>query len=786
MKNQLKLTLTLMSAAILAACGGGGGGGSPSGASLADGTVAVGAPVAGAAVVARDVNGKTSNTVTADAEGKYSGLDLSGLTAPIIIEATGELGQTPVKMSTPLTSASGGTTNVTPLTTALSAMLAGGDPTQLTTAAITAAKLTEAKQKLAEVIAPVAATVNVSSAADPVSTAFVANSTGLDQLLDALDIRYRNGAIVMSNRLQKVQEGQTDSDLSSVTVTVSTSGAPSVAGTLPAGANLGLSWMNDMAKKVGDCFALSPSQRVSFENDVAGVAIASTLHTTCVQFLHSDYLMNSYDFKQRWVYALKDAAFNNSKFKIQLRYVVGDAFGANDDAYVVNLHFKDSDGNGYSRPEVVRKVGSNYVLYGNQRPAEAYVEPVITQLKDFASDSSSGNRIEGRLRFVLTPHRDFNSTTKVGSFKYGANNKAAPVYACAWVTGLGLPGEGVVGADGNPRGGVLIKVPRSDYVARQDYMAVHAKFADNFDPVGTLEDRKLLLKACAAREFVNGAWEVSSFSTNNQFTLDSAKIDNAGTFTWPSSTALSWPSTSPDYAGTGRSHFTPNYRVNAVTDTVKAAYRPTAMPVYTFYAFKHSALPTGLYTSVSSQATPVIPSTAAGETATNDFFDTKLVIKGRMAGAMPYLETNANGVYTGNSKFSAITPSKLDAFLGAGAPAIPKGGTLDLAWTVQGGGTGVDRVGYACWANWNNSSTATANEVRWGPSVSTNSWGVPRSISSKGFTLEEECESLNPRVLRPVSEGVTAINSTSKYRELWTRSYDAENRQIQGVTFAKR
>lgn len=787
MKNQIKFTITMLSVGILVSCGGGGGSSASGDANVANGTVAVGAPIAGALVTARDVNGNNSNTVTADAEGRYSGLNLFGLTAPIIIDAAGELGQTPVKLSTPLTSASGGTTNVTPLTTALSAMLAGGDPAQLTTADITAAKLIVAKQKLAEVIAPVAKTVNMSSVADPVTTAFVANSTGMDQLLDALDIRYRTGAIVMSNRLQKVQEGQSDSDLSSVMVTFAANNAPNIAGTLPEGANISLSWLNDMAKKVDDCFALPPSQRVSYADDVAGVPIASALHPNCSQFVHTDYLTNSYDFKQRWVYALKDAIFNNSKFKIQLRYVVENTFAAGDDAYVVNLHFKDSDGNGYTRPEVVRKVGSNYVLYGNQRPLEAFVEPVITLIKDHANDPSAGNRIEGRLRLAFTPHRDFDTTTKTGFFNYGSNNKAAPVYACVWVTGLGLPGEGVAGSDGKPRGGVLIKVPRSDYVPRQEYMAVHVKFADNFDPINTNDDRKLLLKACAAREYANGAWEVSTYNTNNQFTLDAAKIDNAGTFTWPPSSALSWPSTSTTYAGTNGSHRTALYRVNAVADSVKAAYRPTVMPVYTFYAFKQSALPTSLYTSsTSDKSTPVIPNTDDGLLTTNNFFATALVLKSRMVGAMPYLEANANGMYTGNSKFSAITPSKLDAFLGANAPAIFNGGMLDLGWTVAGGGTGVDRIGYICSANWNNSTTSTTNEVRWGPSFSFNSWVVPRNVSSKVFVLEEECESLSASVLRASSGNNAAINSHSKYREVWTRSYDAENRQIQRVTYAKR
>lgn len=788
MKKFLPLISTLLAAAILSSCGGGGSSPSTSlsAPTLASGTVAVGAPISGASVTARDGLGNTSNTVTANERGEYSGLDLSGLSGPIIIEATGQLGQTSFKLSTPMASAASGTANVTSLTTTLSAMLAGGDPTQLTTGSITAAQLATAKQKLAEIVAPVVSTIQAPSSADPISTAFVADNTGADKLLDALDIRYRGGAIIMSNRLEKVQEGQTESDLTSVTVSVTSGAAPSASGALPPGANIDTSWLSQMASALEACFALAPSERVTFANDVAGVPIASAMNATCGRAMDSRYLQNSYDFKQRWVYALKDATFNNTKFKIQLRYVVGDAFGVGDDAYVVNVHFKDAEGNGYTRPEVVRKVGADFKLYGNQRQAEAYVEPVITQISEFENGSSSGNRIEGRLRMVLTPHRIV--TAGVGEFKYNGSNKADPQYVCAWVTGLGLPGDGVLGGDGKPRGGILIKVPRSDYVARQDYMAVHVKFPDSFNPEGVLDDRKLLLKACAAREWNGTAYEVATWNTNNQFTIDSAKINASGTFTWPTSTGLTWAGTSNSYSGTGTSHRTGTYRVNPVPEATKAAYRPTVMPVYTFYAFKRSDLPAGgadmpnvgsVYTDTSysgSRAIPIIPNTPAGQTMTDNFFSSAQIIKARMAGAMPYLETNASGVYIGNSRFSSITPTKAQTFLGADAPAIVSGGALDLSWIVPSGSTGVDRVGYSCWANWSNSG----NEVRWGPSSSSNSWGVPRSVTSRVFTLEEECEGLSARAL---SGSVISVN---KYREVWTRSYDEENRQIQGVTYAKR
>jgi hypothetical protein len=73
----------------------------------------------------------------------------------------------------------------------------------------------------------------------------------------------------------------------------------------------------------------------------------------------------------------------------------------------------------------------------------------------------------------------------------------------------------------------------------------------------------------------------------------------------------------------------------------------------------------------------------------------------------------------------------------------------------------------------------SSNEVRWGPSVSSNSWGVPRNISSKSFTLEEDCVGYEWG-----QNNTPAVSS--RYREIWARSYDAENRQIQSVQYARR
>lgn len=784
--------LLAIATATLAACGGGGGASgslAPPVTSLS-GTVAIGAPIGGAVITARDANGNTSSSVVANADGKYSNLDVSNLTAPFVIEAVGQLGQTPYRLSTPVVNTSA-TANVTTLTTTLSALIAGGDPTALNISSITATTLAAASQTLTTVITPVMQTVGVSASSfNPITAEFNADSTGKDKLLDALDIRHRPTGVYVSNRLEPVTEDQTDGNLTQVAIV---NGQAS--GQLPAGTDRDVAGLRDIATKLTACFAIPAAQRITSTADAFGTPIPTSTHAACQTFLEADYQQNTYSFAQRWVNVLSDPAFDNAKFTIQLRYVVSNAFASlNKDAYVTNLHFQDSDGNGYTRPEVATLTNGTYKLYGNHRALDAGSEPVITKITDYTNTASStGNRVEGRLRFWMTPHRALDTNTQTYKFFYNSSNKPDPVLPCAWITGPGLPGDGAMNsANTGPLGGVLMKVPRSDYVARQDYLAVHFKFPATFDPFGSDADRRSLMKACAAREWNGSSWEVATWNTNNQFTIDAAKDSATSGFIWPAfdngNKSYSWDASSTSYSAVtvggisyaamvGNKYGT--YALSPVDATTKANYKPTTMPTYTFYAFSRDSV-TGntkvTYAAVngSGAAVPVVTSAQA-----DAFWAAKIQAKGRMIGAMPYLVTDGNGIYSGKDAFSTVTSAS--SFLSATATTIATGGALATTWTVPTGASGVDRIGYSCWANWNNNPNNTpnyTNEVRWGPSVSSNSWGVPRNLSSKSFSLEEDC----------VGYEWTNNNPTiiSRYREIWARSYDAENRQIQSVQYAKR
>ena len=73
-KKLTKMLLLPAAAAVLVACGGGGGGSSSQITNSISGVAAIGAPISGALITLRDVNGKTVS-VSADTSGEYSFAD---------------------------------------------------------------------------------------------------------------------------------------------------------------------------------------------------------------------------------------------------------------------------------------------------------------------------------------------------------------------------------------------------------------------------------------------------------------------------------------------------------------------------------------------------------------------------------------------------------------------------------------------------------------------------------------------------------------------------------------
>ncbi len=196
--HRFKYLLTASSVAILAACGGGGGTTSSALTTPSlTGTAAVGAPLPGAVVTLKDATGKTLKQ-TADANGAYTFADVSGMTAPLMLQATGTAGGTSYTLHSLLEKVPdagvSGVVNVTPATDAATAQAVGkdpatvfADPTQIK--AVDTTKLADAKARLNAALKDVLTALGQDpTKVDLFTTKFAADNTGLDKLLDLVQI----------------------------------------------------------------------------------------------------------------------------------------------------------------------------------------------------------------------------------------------------------------------------------------------------------------------------------------------------------------------------------------------------------------------------------------------------------------------------------------------------------------------------------------------------------------------------------------------------------------------
>ncbi len=250
-----------------------------------EGTVAVGAAVPGATVTVKDADAATADvTGSADASGAYA-LDVSGLVPPLLVTAVGTLNGDPVSIAAvvpALTAAADNTANVTTLTNAVAALVApGGDLNALnSTAAIAAVNPTtvaNASTLLVNTLKsnPVFATL-LGTDFNPLTTPFVANGTGIDSVVDQVEVAVSTTGVAITNlTAPSTETGQP----AAVTLTPSQVSNPSAAPTLPPSApSTDLptpAEMAALAKKYEDCLALPLEQRVTLTRQAGDRRLAT-------------------------------------------------------------------------------------------------------------------------------------------------------------------------------------------------------------------------------------------------------------------------------------------------------------------------------------------------------------------------------------------------------------------------------------------------------------------------------------------------------------------------------
>ena len=197
MERTLKNTKFLLSAtliALLTACGGGGGGSDSTTSTTTTttttltGTAATGAALTNAKVTVKDSKG-ASKTATADANGNFS-VDVTGMTAPLIIQAVSQDGgKTFYAISQTIPESN--VINVTSITDSL-ARASGSAPSVVFAdpatklASVDFAKLKTAQDNLKTALTAYLTTLGIPATTDLTTTAFSADNTKVDALLDCL------------------------------------------------------------------------------------------------------------------------------------------------------------------------------------------------------------------------------------------------------------------------------------------------------------------------------------------------------------------------------------------------------------------------------------------------------------------------------------------------------------------------------------------------------------------------------------------------------------------------
>ncbi len=203
----IKIFLAIFFSIALASCGSGGGGAAPSAKpTTVTGTTATGKPLGNAQITLTDSKG-VSKTATSSVTGKYT-INVTGLTAPFVVKATGLQGTvsvTLVSVEDTVVKSSTNVINITPWTTAISAMLSSTgfakDLDAVKDQATIISSLTTVDNYTKTLLAPTLTAAGLSTTAGPITTPFVADGTGYDSIYDNLLIgETSKGTIFMGPR----------------------------------------------------------------------------------------------------------------------------------------------------------------------------------------------------------------------------------------------------------------------------------------------------------------------------------------------------------------------------------------------------------------------------------------------------------------------------------------------------------------------------------------------------------------------------------------------------------
>ena len=350
------------------------------------GTAATGAALADASLKIYDATGAVVCEVKTGSDGAYT-CDL-GISPkpPFVLVAT----QDETSLVSIAPDAITGTVNITPLTNLIASTLSSnGDPQKLvddiksTPASVDAAKVKASVDRVMTALKPLLDALGTQG--NPITTAFKADGTGQDRLLDLLQVSVRPDGTGANNEVTvKSAPSASDSD----PLRISFKSSDSTIDPLPTGSVSAESLGNDnvavlvsdMLKRMTACYAVPLADRVTNGSTTGSMPKSPTCTSL---FLNSDPA----GFLSNGATVSPTAAFSGM-FKTGSTGVVFDRgsfeFKRVNGDYVFSYRWTAADGSTDNENMVARKVGDSLKLIGNQYKYNATVRP-YAQVRDLVN-----------------------------------------------------------------------------------------------------------------------------------------------------------------------------------------------------------------------------------------------------------------------------------------------------------------------------------------------------------------------------------------------------------------
>jgi hypothetical protein len=409
--TKLLALLAVSGSLLLSACGSGNNTSTTAATVELSGIAATGAPMSGATIVVTDKTGAEVQNCPSACVASDSGSFLiplkAGAQAPFVLRATPVGGGEPQVSVVP--EATSTNVNITPITTMIAGRLApDGDPANLSASAFDGEKLKAAAKEIVDLLKPLLDAMGTTT--DPLTGKFAADGTGLDRVLDSLNVQIQRNASGQATIEIEVKVNGDDAVPPKITIAPNTTPTSTVNSTNVTSTNVvaaGVSvQLANFVSRMSTCWNTPHSSRV--DNTTNPTTVTATV---CKGLFVGDEPGN---YKSNGKLVGPNGSFSGMYKNRGTVTVTFDRpvyeFTRNNGDVVMSYHWSNSLGDEDHDRLVVRIVNGVAKAIGNQYDYDADVKPIVQKRTYNESTSGAMNHFATGYTLYIRNHTDVNGS----------------------------------------------------------------------------------------------------------------------------------------------------------------------------------------------------------------------------------------------------------------------------------------------------------------------------------------------------------------------------------------